>query len=140
MSGEGDLSKLLKTLAPLMRPELYVFCSVKDGQDDIHRAARPFATVAEEEGLTLVLAQEQADQRGLFYRGVFRCITLQVHSSLEAVGLTAAVAAKLAAHQISANVIAGFYHDHVLVPSAKAEQALQLLTSLSIQASEERLR
>jgi hypothetical protein len=53
-----------------------------------------------------------------------------VHSSLDSVGLTAAVSGKLAAHGISANIIAGFYHDHVFVPRNKAQLALRLLTEI----------
>ena len=61
----------------------------------------------------------------------FRCITLRVHSSLRAVGLTAAVSAELARHGVSANVVAGYCHDHVLVPSEQAEEALGHLQNLS---------
>jgi hypothetical protein len=61
---------------------------------------------------------------------VFRCITLSVHSSLDAVGLTAVVATQLAAHNISANVIAAFYHDHVFVPAPHADAALAALQAL----------
>ncbi len=130
MSGEQDLSTLLKALSPLLLPELYVFCSVKDGAYGLLSETNPFAAVAEKEGLTLVITQQQANQHGLFYQGTFRCLTLSVHSSLEAVGLTAAVATKLAVQQISANVIAGFYHDHIFVPSGRADEALELLSSL----------
>ena len=65
----------------------------------------------------------------------FRCITLRVHSSLHAVGLTAAVSAELARHAVSANVVAGYFHDHVLVPSDRAEEALKHLENLSLAAS-----
>ena len=65
----------------------------------------------------------------------FRCITLRVHSSLHAVGLTAAVSAELARHAVSANVVAGFYHDHVLVPAAQADAAVRLLEDLSLAAN-----
>jgi hypothetical protein len=93
----------------------------------------PLACFVEPEGLTLVLTQESADLQDLPYQGTFHCISLQVHSSLEAVGLTAAVASKLATHGISANVIAGFYHDHVFVSSLRSDHALRLLESLSTQ-------
>lgn len=67
----------------------------------------------------------------LEFEGSFRQITLTVHSSLEAVGLTAAVSTKLAAKGISANVIAAYYHDHIFVQTAKAELALSVLQEFS---------
>jgi hypothetical protein len=57
-------------------------------------------------------------------------ITLRVHSSLAAVGLTAAVAAALSDHGISANVVAAYCHDHIFVPADRAEEALAALRSL----------
>ena len=74
---------------------------------------------------------EAADQCGLNYDHTFRCITLNVHSSLEAVGLTAAVSTALSDNQISANIIAGFYHDHIFVQSESAKHALGILSELS---------
>ena len=59
------------------------------------------------------------------------CITLRIHSSLAAVGLTAAVSGALAAEGISANMIAGFHHDHILLPAADADRALDILKGLS---------
>lgn len=91
----------------------------------------PIATFKELEGLTLVLTKDKADNAGLNYEGVFRQITLTVHSSLDAVGLTAAVSTKLAAKGISANIIAAYYHDHIFVSSEQAEQALLALKELS---------
>jgi hypothetical protein len=68
---------------------------------------------------------------GLSYEGVFRCITLGIHSSLEAVGLTAAVAGKLATHGIAANVIAAYFHDHIFVQSELADRAIGILSEYS---------
>ena len=131
MTGERDLNKLLKTLSPVLRQENYVFSVLPDGRygDLLH--ARPLASITEDEGLTLVLTQENADREGLTYTGTFRCISLKVHSSLEAVGLTAAVSALLAERGISANMLAGYYHDHILVPTAMAQEALAALKDLS---------
>ena len=67
----------------------------------------------------------------LFRSGLFRCISLQVHSSLESVGLTAVVAGKLAVYDISVNMIAGYYHDHLFVPAAQADTAFGLLNNLN---------
>jgi hypothetical protein len=90
----------------------------------------PFATVREPEGLTIVLRQDDADRAGLPYDGEFAKITLRVHSALDAVGLTAAVSAALAARGVSANVIAGRHHDHVFVPADCARDAIDALSRL----------
>ena len=89
----------------------------------------PKAMFMEEEGMTLVVPKQAAQQHGYTYDSVFKCITLTVHSSLDAVGLTAAFANTLKQNGMSANVIAGYYHDHIFVHTAKAEQALAALTS-----------
>ena len=131
MHGETNLDTLLRQLKPLVRPEVFVFCTVPHAEYGDFAPTSPFACIQEEEGLTLVLVQEQADKTGLPYNGVFRCITLSVHSSLEAVGLTAVISTKLAQHNISANMLAGFHHDHVFVPAHQIESAIQILTSLT---------
>ncbi len=118
-------------LAPSLAPERYVFCSLPKAQYGDYAQTRPLACITEVEGLTLVLEQAQADQEGLAYSGTFRCISLGLHSSLEAVGLTAMISSELAQHGISINLIAGYHHDHLLVPSAQADHALQRLQILS---------
>lgn len=75
----------------------------------------------------MVLVRAVAENAWIQFEGVFSQITLTVHSSLEAVGLTAAVSAKLAEKEISANVIAGYYYDHIFVQSSKAEAVLKAL-------------
>ena len=130
MSGETDLNTMLGGLNPSLQAPVYVFCTVQGGRYGDLTHTHPVACMTEPEGLTLVVTKESADQEGLAYQGTFRCIRLGVHSSLEAVGLTAAVSKALASQAISANMIAGYYHDHVFVPSAHADEALQLLRSL----------
>jgi len=131
MTAETDLVTLIRNLSPQLLPASYVFCTLKDADYGELSHTNPLACFAEPEGLSLVITQESADQEGLTYQGTFRCISLQVHSSLEAVGLTAAVTGELAAHGISANVIAGYYHDHIFVMSGDSELALELLKSMS---------
>jgi len=131
MSGETSLNRLLTNMSPTLRDGYYVFCTSKDADYGDFTETKPFATIKEAEGLTLVLLKEVADQTGLKYDSTLRCITLNVHSSLEAVGLTAAVSTVLAENQISANMIAGFFHDHIFVPSESANNALGLLLKLS---------
>ena len=131
LSGIEDLEKLLSSMSPELIEGEYVFCTVPKGKYGDYQDLSPLATFIEKEGLTLIISRENADSSGLKYNAVFRCITLSVHSSLEAVGLTAAVSAKLSEHQISANIIAAYYHDHVFVPSRDAEKALFLLSEFN---------
>ena len=90
-----------------------------------------YATIREAEGLTSVLERGDADRLGLAYDYVAGWITLQVHSDLAAVGLTAAVSTALAEAGISCNMLAGFHHDHLLVPIDGVDRALEVLTELS---------
>ena len=127
MTGETNLNKLLSSMSPKLLDDEYVFCSVKNGQYGDLIDLSPLATYMEAEGLTLVITKDNADKAKLEYESVFKCITLLIHSSLEAVGLTAAVSTKLAENGISANVVAAYYHDHIFVQSVKAELALDAL-------------
>ncbi|WP_169946534.1 ACT domain-containing protein [Microbispora sp. H11081] len=128
MTGETDLRTLLATMRPELNPGRYVFTTV--GRD-LPPGVRPVVTVAEEEGLTAVLPQLEADAAGLAYDYVAGWITLRVHSALDAVGLTAAVAQALAAAGLSCNVVAGFHHDHLFVPYDRAGEAVEVLESLA---------
>ena len=130
MAGILEIDTLLKSMSPAIQNGEFVFCTV-DGNiaDYIH--LNPLATFVEAEGLTLITSIEAADKAQLAYEGKFKQITLTVHSSLEAVGLTAAVANKLTEKGISANVVAAYYHDHIFVQSEKAEEALLALQEFS---------
>jgi hypothetical protein len=89
------------------------------------------AWVREDEGLTLVLREQDANRAGLAYDRAMQWITLRVHSALDVVGLTAAVSTALAVAGVSANVVAGLHHDHIFVPAGQGEQALEVLRALS---------
>lgn len=125
------MSKMLASLAPKLHDEEYIFCTMGNGRYGDHPELEPIASFMEAEGLNLVIPQHRADEHGISYEAVFKCITLSVHSSLEAVGLTAVVATQLAEKGISANVIAAFYHDHVFVQAHYAAAALATLKELS---------
>ena len=120
-------------MSPVLIEGDFVFCTLKNSNYGDYADARPIASFTEAEGLTLVLLKDAAESFGLSYEGVFRCITLGIHSSLEAVGLTAAVAGKLAEHGIAANVIAAYFHDHIFVQSGLADQAIGILSAYSTQ-------
>lgn len=130
MAGEVELDKLLASLQPSLLPGNFVFCTVGDTNYSEIASLHPVASYREDEGLSLVLNKRLADDAGLTYEAVFKCISLNVHSSLEAVGLTATVSGRLAEGGISANVIAAYYHDHIYVPKDRAEAALKLLENL----------
>ena len=129
MSGEKDLAALLKNLSPALHDEEYVFVSLPGDYGD-HAHLKPLCSFKEREGLGLIVPKVMAASHGLDTESVFRMITLEVHSSLDAVGLTAAVASKLSDEGISANVVAATYHDHVFVQSCQAERALQVLRDM----------
>lgn len=130
MCGEKDLGLLIASMSPTLSEQEFVFCSVPNMQFMLNLGVSPKGMFEESEGLTLILTQSQAEIAKLAFSGTYRCITLNVHSSLEAVGLTAAVASALTKANISANVVAAYFHDHIFVPSAKAQQGLQALDEL----------
>jgi hypothetical protein len=128
MSGEKDLTALLASLNPRLNPGKFVFASVESTLG-ISREKTVFE-FKEQEGVTVVLSQGQADDYGLHYEFVASWITLEVHSSLEAIGLTATFAGALTEAGISCNVVAGFYHDHIFVPSKDTMRAMEVLRGL----------
>ena len=114
MAGERDIARLLATLDPKLDPRRYAFSAttdpfLQDGQ---------FAIVREAEGLTSIQAEPT---------GQWACISLGVHSSLEAVGLTAELSSRLAEAGISANVVGALHHDHIFVPWERRHEALAAL-------------
>ncbi|MTH15685.1 ACT domain-containing protein [Flavobacterium sp. LC2016-01] len=129
MSGEKDLQKLLKNMKPEHKLGNYVFCKVDKLEglnlDEVDMFFR------EEEAITLILRKEIAERLHLEYSIVMSWITLSVHSSLEAVGLTAAFSKALSQHEISCNVVAAFYHDHIFVDKDDTEKAMEILNSFS---------
>jgi len=133
MSGIKDLNTLLKHLRPELSESEYVFCSIQAPKLDLFYKLNPICTFKEKEGTTLVLEKSVAEKENLKVEEIFKRITLQVHSSLEAVGLTAAVSKALADAGISANVIAAYHHDHIFVPTNKSSLALKILQELTNQ-------
>ena len=131
MSGEKSLGKLLPALSPELIAGEFVFCSFANARYGDHSDLEPIAAFTESEGLTLVIPKSKADEHGIKYETIFRGFTLNVHSSLDAVGLTAAFTGKLTEHGISANVMAGYYHDHIFVQHELAEKALAAINELT---------
>ncbi|MGW1805616.1 ACT domain-containing protein [Streptomyces sp. NPDC002078] len=132
MTGETDLQTLLSGMRPELNPGRYVFTMAEGG---VPSGVTPVVTVAEQEGLTLVVPQADADAAGMAYDYVAGWITLRVHSALASVGLTAAVSRALADAELSCNVVAGFHHDHLFVPYDRAEDAVDVLRQLARDSS-----
>lgn len=131
MSGERNLKSLLKSMSPELIDGEYVFCTFRNANYGDYPELEPIVAVRESEGLTLIIPKSKADEKSLKYDSVFKGITLNIHSSLDAVGLTAAFSSKLTDHGISANVVAGFYHDHIYVHAAYADKAMEALCEFS---------
>ncbi|MEM9034897.1 MAG: ACT domain-containing protein [Actinomycetota bacterium] len=89
------------------------------------------AVVREDEGWTVVVTEEVARARGWDGDGRWAWLTLDVHSSLDAVGLTAAVSTALAEASVPCNVIAGAVHDHLLVPAVDADRVVAAIAALA---------
>lgn len=116
-------------MQPILNDGLYVFSSVSSiASFDLNKILFFFK---EEEGFTVVLEKKDADTEGVKYNALFAWITLYVHSALEAVGLTAAFATVLGANNISCNVVAGYYHDHIFVQYNLGQKAVDVLQKLS---------
>jgi len=129
MSAETNLQVLLKSMNPILHEGEYVFCTLR--KTDAIDPNDLVMTFSETEGTTIILRKDIADNLNLKYDFVAAWITLTVHSSLEAVGLTAAFATALSQKGISCNVVSGYYHDHLFVSVKNAERAMEALNSIS---------
>ncbi|MCF4998723.1 ACT domain-containing protein [Pseudomonas syringae] len=132
MAGETSLTTLLRSMSPQLNSGDYVFCTLPAGQ--LPAGLEIVGSFREQEGLTVILERSDAERAGFSFEYVAAWITLNVHSALEAVGLTAAFATALGQAGISCNVIAGYYHDHLFVGQADAERAMQVLRDLAANA------
>jgi hypothetical protein len=131
MTPVGDLAKLLATLEPILHDGVYAFASLPAA---IPEGLTPLGTFRESEGLTVVVTESEARRHGLAVLFRAAWITLTVHSDLAAVGLTAAVARALGDEDISCNVVAAAYHDHLFVPVESGPAAVAALRALQARA------
>ncbi|RZJ95606.1 MAG: ACT domain-containing protein [Brevundimonas sp.] len=129
-----DLTTLLATMTPVLRPGVFVFCELPDLDGRLIATLSPVVVVQEDEAVTVVVSQDVATAHGLTFGPAMRMISLTVHSALEAVGMTAAFATALAEGGISANVVAGSRHDHIFVPEHQAEDAMAALGALQVRS------
>lgn len=133
MAGETDLSVLLKNLRPETDNHPYWFCSISQERFSQLPGAAVKGFFRESEGITVIATSQDVSTYGLTGDGPFACITCNIHSGLEAVGMTAAISEALTQAQIPANVVAAYYHDHIFVPWEEASRAEQILQALKKQ-------
>jgi uncharacterized protein len=119
-----DTDGMIAGMSPRLVPGVFVFRTVA-AADVARLLPQARAMFREDEGISLVLPGEAGDPLAM------RQITLDVQSALDGVGLTAAVAAALAAEGIPCNMIAAHHHDHVFVPAGEAERAVEVLLALA---------
>jgi len=129
MSGEKNLTTLIQEMKPHLNNGEYIFTTVNQIQNvNIEDLIGHFK---EKEGITLILERKKADQLNLKYDFIASWITLEIHSALDAVGLTAVFSTELAKHNISCNVVAGFYHDHIFIDKNDEDKAITVLINAS---------
>ena len=130
-----DGRAMIAAMTPVLAPGEFVFCTSPDAERIAKAQPLALGSFHEREGVSLILERAAAEGLGFDVSLPMRRIELQVHSALDGVGLTAGVAAALAADGIPCNVVAAFHHDHVFVPSQTAERALAALQQLQSQAA-----
>lgn len=124
-----DTAAMVKGMSPVLRPQTYHFCHLAQGNPTITASA--LATFQEDEGLSVIVETAVAQEHGLPVDQPMRCITLNVYSALDGVGLTAAVASALSDDGIACNMVAAYHHDHAFVPAQQADQAIGILLALA---------
>lgn len=128
MAGETNLDKLIQSLSVVLHDEVYVFVTRPFGERI--KGINPRMVFQEAEGTTLILRKTEAQAHALSYEFLCRMITLNIHSSLEAVGFMARIATELAKHGMGVNPVSGFYHDHLFVPDGRETEAVSALENL----------
>ena len=126
MTGETHLPNILANLDVDVREGTYVLVTRRT--PDAAADAVAEARITEREGITYVVPEAFAGNEPPGF--VAAWISLRVHSALNAVGVTAAVSGVLAERGIACNVLAGFHHDHLLVPAARRDDAVAAIRSL----------
>ncbi len=131
-----DTQAMIAGMAPVAMPGRWHFCTLPDTDPRFEQLRGiAIASFQEIEGWSLVLEEAAAQQAGLLSPTPMTQITLQVHSALDGVGLTAAVSTALAKAGIPCNMVAGFHHDHAFVPSNMTDEALAVLSARAQEAS-----
>ena len=130
MPGETNLQKLLGSMSPELVAGIFVFATLPPGTST-PAGINPVMIFRERGGDTLILLEEEAKAAGLSSAFRSRMITLNIHSSLDAVGFLAAITARLAVAGMGVNPVSGYFHDHLFVPADRADEAMTILEGLA---------
>jgi hypothetical protein len=133
MAGETNLTRLLAGMRPKLQPGVFVFATLPPGTA-IPGSIEPQMVFRESEGVTLILEEGEARKTGIAGTFRSRMITLEVHSSLDAIGFLSAITTRLAMARMGVNPVSAFHHDHLFVPVDRAEEALLILEQLAAEA------
>ncbi|GKU05364.1 integron cassette protein [Fusarium langsethiae] len=128
--GELSLSKLLSTLTTTLHSTIYVFVTFTD-LSKLPPLSETQMLFKESEGVTAIVSKEYAEAHNMDYFFPCKMISLNVTSSLEAVGFMAVIATKLAAKGIGCNPVSGFYHDHIFVPLGREDESSEVLAQIA---------
>lgn len=129
MTGETNLDELIRSLSAELVEGLFVFVTIPTGRRTEN--LKPRMVFEEAEGTTLIMLKSEAESHSLSYEFPCRMITLNIHSSLEAVGFIARIASELAKYDMGVNPVSGFFHDHLFVPDGREHQAMDILQKLA---------
>lgn len=129
MVGETNLNELIRSMSAVLVNGLYVFVTVDSGR--VPKGISSRMVFEEAEGTTLIMLKSEAERHELPYEFPCRMITLNIHSSLEAVGFMARISSELAKHEMGVNPVSGFFHDHLFVPDGRENDALIVLQEMA---------
>jgi hypothetical protein len=131
-SGETDLARLLAGLSPVVasRPR-----AIRTQASDVPAPSGAIMLFREEEGVTVIVESDPADQESGGDEPLWAQITIRIHSSLDAVGMMAAISTALTQRDIPCNAVSAYYHDHLFVPWSRRDDALAALVELSKETS-----
>jgi hypothetical protein len=127
----GETAAMISGMSPRLDPDTYLFCTSGHAAMIEHGKKLALSWFDETEGTSFIIRQADAETLEMQASTAMSRIELQVFSSLDGVGLTAAVASALAAQGIACNMVAAYHHDHVFVPANRAEEAMAILQNVS---------
>jgi len=131
-AAEKNLKALLRTMKPSLMEGTYAYVSIPKGQAIPPRLS-PVMTFREPEGWSLLLEQKEAVTSGFAPSFLCRGLSLNIHSSLYAVGFLAVISERLAKASISINIASAYHRDYIFVPMDRAEDALKVLRQLALE-------